>query len=89
MKDLKKYFVINTHRGLFSYNRLPFGLSSAQGIFQCTMESLLHGIPKVVVYLDDNLVTGLSEEDHLLTKWKWTEDEKQAFKLAKELLTLY
>ena len=33
-EDSKKYVVINTHRGLFRYNRLPFGVSSAQGIFQ-------------------------------------------------------
>ena len=29
------------------------------------MESVLSGIPKVIVYLDDILVTGTSEEDHL------------------------
>ena len=29
----KSYAVINTHRGLFRYNRLPFGISSAPGIF--------------------------------------------------------
>ena len=69
-EESKKYIVINTHRGLFRYNRLPFGISSAPGIFQRTMESLLQGIPKVVVYLDDILVTGLSEEDHLLTLQK-------------------
>nr|MCH9717641.1 DDE-type integrase/transposase/recombinase [Gammaproteobacteria bacterium] len=63
--DSKRYTVINTHRGLFRYNRLPFGISSAPGIFQRTMESLLKDIPKVTVYLDDILVTGTSEENHL------------------------
>ena len=63
--ESKQYTVINTHRGLFRYNRLPFGISSAPGIFQRTMECLLRGIPKVMVYLDDILVTGTSEEDHL------------------------
>lgn len=28
------------------------------------MESVLHDIPNVVVYIDDNLVTGASEEEH-------------------------
>lgn len=28
-EDSKKYTTINTHRGLFVYNRLPFGISSA------------------------------------------------------------
>ena len=63
--DSKQYTVINTHRGLFRYNRLPFGILSAPGIFQRTMESLLSGIPKVIIYLDDILITGISEDDHL------------------------
>ena len=30
--ESKQYVVINTHRGLFRYTRLPFGVSSAPGI---------------------------------------------------------
>ena len=63
--DSKKYVVIYTLKGLFQYNRLPFGISSAPGIFQRVMESILHGIPKVVVYLDDILITGANDEEHL------------------------
>ena len=63
--EAKKYVVINTHKGLFQYNRLPFGVSSAPGIFQRTMESLLQDIPGVVVYLDDILITGANDQDHL------------------------
>ena len=48
--DSKKYAVINTHKGLYQYTRLPY---AAPGIFQRTMENLLKGIPGVVVYLDD------------------------------------
>ena len=44
-EESRKYVVINTHKGLFRYNRLPFGVSSAPGIFQRVMESLLNGIP--------------------------------------------
>ena len=44
--DSKDYVVINTHQGLFRYNCLPFGVSSASGIFQRTMEALLQGIQK-------------------------------------------
>ena len=63
--DSKKYVVINTLKGLFQYNRLPFGISSAPGIFQRVMESILRGIPKVVVYLDDILITGANDDEHL------------------------
>ena len=64
-EDSKQFVVINTHKGLFCYNRLRFGISSAPGIFQRTMESLLQNIPLVVVYLDDILIAGQSEEEHL------------------------
>ena len=54
----QKYLVINTHKGLFQYTRLPFGVSSAPDIFQKTMESLLQGIPGVIMYVDDILILG-------------------------------
>ena len=56
---------INTHKGLFRYRRLPFEVSSAPAIFQRIMETLLQGIPGVCVYLDDILIIGRTEEEHL------------------------
>ena len=64
-EDSKKFVVVNTHKGLYQYNRLLYGISSAPGIFQRTMECLLQGIPHVVVYLNDILITGQTQEDHL------------------------
>ena len=61
----QKYVVINTHKGLFQYTRLPFGVSSAPGIFQKTMETLLRGIPVVIVYLDDILISRATEAEHI------------------------
>ena len=55
----------NTHKGLFEYQRLPFGIASAPSIFQRVMENLLQRIPRVCVYLDDILITGSTEEEHL------------------------
>ena len=66
-EDSKKYVTINRHKGLYQYSRLPFGVSSAPAIFQRTMEGILRGIPNVSVYIDDILVTGASDEDHLKT----------------------
>ena len=61
----KEYTTVNTHKGLYCYNRLPFGVASAPSIFQRTMENILQGIDHVSVYLDDILVTGATEQEHL------------------------
>ena len=63
--ESRPYTTINTHRGLFRYTRLPFGVAAAPAIFQRTMESLLGDLPHVCMYLDDILVTGESETAHL------------------------
>lgn len=57
-EESKGFTTINTHKGLFRYNRILYGISSTPGIFQRTIESLLQGIPQVVVRIDDILVTG-------------------------------
>lgn len=44
-KDSKEYVTINTHKRLFKYNRLVFGVASSPAIFQRTMDTLLQGIP--------------------------------------------
>ena len=60
----RKCVVINTHKELYQYTRMPFGVSSALSIFQRIMESLLQGIPKVIVYIDDILITGGTDKEH-------------------------
>ena len=61
----KPFVVIDTHKGLFQYNRLPFGVASAPAIFQQAMESIRQGIEHVTLYIDDILVTGRTEAEHL------------------------
>ncbi len=63
----KKLLVINTPKGLFAFNRLPFGVASAPAIFQQEMEKMLQGIKDVAVYLDDILVVSKTKEGHLRT----------------------
>ena len=59
------YVTINTHQGLYQYTHLPFGIASAPAIFQRLMETISQGIPGVLCYIDDILVTGKNEEEHL------------------------
>uniref|UniRef100_A0A914I8I2 RNA-directed DNA polymerase n=1 Tax=Globodera rostochiensis TaxID=31243 RepID=A0A914I8I2_GLORO len=48
---------LNTHRGLFQCQRLPFGVKSAPSIFQHLMDQICAGIPGVFAYLDDGRKT--------------------------------
>lgn len=59
----KELFTINTHIGLFRYNRLTYGISSAPGIFQCIMDAILSNLSKTKCYLDDILIHGSSLEE--------------------------
>ncbi|KAM7309441.1 uncharacterized protein ISCGN_013072 [Ixodes scapularis] len=61
----RKYVTISATMGLFKYTRLPFGLASAPAIFQREMDNLFRGMRHVAVYLDDILVTGTDDGDHL------------------------
>ena len=56
--------VIATHRGLYAYTRLPFGVSSAPAIWQKTIEQVLAGLEGVICYFDDILVSGSTQAEH-------------------------
>ena len=60
----KELLTINTHRGLFRYNRLPFGVKSAPGIFQQIIDSMIAGLDGCAAYLDDVIITGRTMEEH-------------------------
>lgn len=53
---------INTHRGLFKYTRMPFGISSAPSLFQSIIDQILLGT-EAVPYLDDIVVGGKSLQE--------------------------
>ena len=63
----RQFVAINTHRGLYRYTRLPFGIASAPAIFQRAMDTILQGMSGVLCYLDDTLIVGKNKEEHLTT----------------------
>lgn len=65
-KETKKLLIINTHKGLFRYNRLVFGVAPAATFFQRLIEQIISGVPGVQVILDDMIVTGATDEEHLV-----------------------
>ena len=56
---------VNTSKGLLRYTRLPFGVAPAVGIFQRLMDGLLQGVPNVACFIDDLIITGTDEDNHL------------------------
>ena len=65
--DSKALLTVNTHKGLYRYTRLPFGIASAPAIFQRTMDVILQGIAHVMYYIDDIIITGKDDNEHLST----------------------
>ena len=63
--ESKRHVVITTHRGLYLYNRLCFGLSSAPAIFQRIIEQIPRPVKGVQPYLDDIALKGANLDDHL------------------------
>ena len=61
----QKYLTINTHKGLYRYKRLPYGVSSAPAIFQRIMDQLFLRGKFTVWRLDDILISGSSPKEHL------------------------
>lgn len=60
----KNLLCINTHKGIYQFQRLPFGVKSAPGIFQQIMDQLINGIQGASAYLDDVIITGNTIEEH-------------------------
>ena len=59
------HLTVNTHRGLYQYQRLPYGVASAPAVWQRAIDQVLQGIPGVQCYLDDIIVTCRTREEHL------------------------
>lgn len=53
-----------THKGLFRYKRLMFGISSSTEIFQRIMEELLSPCSNALNYIEDVIIFGNTEREH-------------------------
>ena len=83
--ESKKYVTVNTQQGLYCYIHLPFGITSAPAIFQRAMNSILQGIPHVLCYIHDILITGTNDEEHIKNLSEvLTKLEQQGIKLRKD-----
>ena len=65
-EDIEKT-AFRTHRGLFQFKRLPFGLRNGPSIFQRVMQSILAPYLWIfcLVYIDDIVIYSKSYEEHL------------------------
>ena len=63
----KEKMAFRTHRGLYQFKRLPFGLRSGPSIFQRVMQGILALYLWIftLVYIDDIVVFSKSYEEHL------------------------
>ena len=61
----KELCTVNTNKGLFKVNRLPFGVASSPALWQRTMDSILINLPGVCCFVDDILVAAKTETEHL------------------------
>jgi hypothetical protein len=59
-----KLLTFATPFGRYRYKRLPFGLSCAPEMFHKRIVEVLSHIPGVIVYIDDILVWGRTQQEH-------------------------
>ena len=56
---------INTHKGLFRFKYMMYGIASGPGFFEKTIEEILKDIDGVAIVADDVIVTGETYTEHL------------------------
>ena len=75
-EESQPYVTITTHLGLYRYTRLPFGIAAAPTIFRQIMDKLLNGLSQTGGILDDLIVIGEDDAQHVsnlhkhLRSWK-------------------
>ena len=56
---------LSTHLGLFRPKRLPYGIASSPALWQLTMDKMFAGLQGTFCFVDDILVAGKTDEEHL------------------------
>lgn len=56
-----------TESGMYRFKRLVFGVNCAPEIFQRVMENILRDIPNVIIFIDDILIYGDTEDELAVT----------------------
>ena len=64
-RESQQFVSINTHRGLYRYKRLSFGIASSPALFQRTMDIILQCLDHVASIQDDILITGKDDDEHI------------------------
>ena len=62
---MKLLTTINTHKGLYVYNRLVFVITSSLAVWQKTIDRILKGTDGVQCNQDDMLITGEDDRKHI------------------------
>ena len=63
-KEARSITTFVTHRGLFRYKRLPFGINSASEVFQNAIQNALRGLEGTRNIADDIILWGRTEKEH-------------------------
>jgi len=72
-----KLLAWRTHKGVYEVLRLPYGVNPVTAIFQREVEKVFKNSPFTANLLDDLIVTGRNDSEHL-------ENLKEVFKRCKE-----
>ena len=64
VKNSSKPLCINTHRELYKFDRLVFGIKVAPAIFQQVMDTMLGGFDFTFAYLEDIVISSKTKELH-------------------------
>ena len=63
-EESSKLMCIATHKGLYKFNRMAFGVKVAPAIFQQVMDTMLNDLDFAIAYLDDILMNSVDKKQH-------------------------